>query len=275
MNEAEILFTKILDCDRLSLYLNREYPLSRENSAFVSSVLKRRISGEPIQYILGYTEFMGLEFKVDKSVFIPRPETEILVETAIKIGHRLLVVGDRLRVLDLGTGSGCIAISLAKLLPNAKIDAVDISFPALEVARENALLNKVSVDFLQGDLFNTYRLSPIAYRLIISNPPYIASEDIKNLQPEIKYEPAIALDGAEDGLDFYRKIIHYAPSYLEQDGLLIMEIGFNQKGEIKKLFQKSADFEITDIVKDYNNIDRVVVARKISEGISYGAQWIN
>lgn len=261
MTEAELLFTEILNCDRLSLYLKQELKLDKDKITFVSSVLKRRFSGEPIQYILERTEFMGLDFKITPDVFIPRPETEIMVETAVKIGHRLLVIGDRLKILDIGTGSGCIATSLAKFLRNAEIDAIDISNEALRIAKENARLNRANINFIQSDLF-AYNLTPNTYNLIVCNPPYIPTAEIENLQPEIRYEPHIALDGGSDGLDFYRKIIVQSPRYLKKGGFLIMEIGFGQKEAIKNIFQNTANFEIIEVICDYNNIERIIVAKK-------------
>ena len=233
MTEAELLFTEVLNCKRLSLYLNKDNLLSDDKAALISDTLRRRISGEPIQYILAKTEFMGLEFKVAPDVFIPRPETEILVETSLKYAKGLK------NILDLGTGSGCIAISLAKNLAQAQIFASDISNKALSVAKENARLNKVDISFFQSDLLETidYRLSTID--LIISNPPYVASEDIDKLQPEISYEPLIALDGGSDGLGFYRRVIKEAPNYLKAGGLLIMEMGFKQNSAINNIFENS------------------------------------
>lgn len=261
MNEAELLFTELLNCDRASLYLNRGSILNKKKLFSVSSALKRRIKGEPIQYIMGKTEFMGLEFKVTPDVLIPRPETEILVEAAIKITR---LIGEEVRILDLGTGSGCIAVSLAKLLPKVKVTATDISPEALKVALENARANNVDIDFFQGDLFDTCNLTPITYDLIISNPPYIRSSEIKKLQPEVQYEPPIALDGGKEGLDFYKRIINDAQRYLKKKGFLILEIGFDQKDDLKKNLQNSGYFEIIEAINDYNNIDRVVVAKLLS-----------
>lgn len=264
MNEAELLFTQIFNCDRASLYLNKERVLGRDNSSLVSSVLKRRISGEPIQYILGKTEFMGLEFKVNKDVFIPRPETEILAEVVIKIVRDSKFMVNS--ILDLCTGSGCIAISLAKFLFNVKITATDISPKAIEIASYNARLNNVTerIEFIKSDLFTQYAIRNTQYDIIVSNPPYIPSAEIDNLQPEISYEPRIALDGGKDGLEIYRKIIHQAPRHLQQGGFLILEMGFNQAKEIKNIFQKYGNFKILKVIKDYNNIDRVIVAKNIS-----------
>ncbi|MFH1414163.1 MAG: peptide chain release factor N(5)-glutamine methyltransferase [Candidatus Omnitrophota bacterium] len=261
MTEAELLFTQILNCDRVFLYLNKKNLLNKKNSAIISSVMKRRISGEPIQYILGKTEFMGFEFKVNKDVFIPRPETEILVETAIRYANRLSLTANQ--ILDLGTGSGCIAISLAKLLPDSDITATDISQAVLGVARENAKLLEVSgkITFLKSDLFES--IGNRKYALCVTNPPYIASTQISSLEREIGYEPLIALDAGIDGLDFYRRLIRGLPQYIIDGGFLITEIGFDQKNGLRQLIEDSGVFELIEVVKDYCDLDRIVVARKI------------
>ena len=256
MNETELLFAEVLNCDRTSLYLNKGLRLEKDKSALIAAALKRRLLGEPIQYILGQTEFMDLEFKVSPDVLIPRPETELLVEAAIKQVTKSPPKADpptaeqgreirSINILDIGTGSGCIAVSLAKLLPaGITLTATDISAQALQVARQNASLNNVSawVSFIQSDLFAAYNLTPNTYDLIVSNPPYIATSDIDNLQPEIGYEPRIALDGGSDGLSIYRRIIPGAKGYLKEGGSLILEMGYNQRGRIENIFQKSGNF---------------------------------
>ncbi|MFH1441705.1 MAG: HemK/PrmC family methyltransferase [Candidatus Omnitrophota bacterium] len=299
MTETELLFTEVLNCGRPALYINKDIVLPKEKALLISSVLKRRVLGEPLEYILGKAEFMGLEFKVNKDVLIPRADTEILVEIAIKLVHRETTAkrlfsrhseskgriistaidpalsrrmtknGIRKKILEIGTGSGCIAVSLAKLLTDVKITAVDVSKSALKIAKENAVLNNVAdrINFIEGDLFNIcdgqrtgHDLSLRIYDLIVTNPPYIPTQDIEGLQPEVKYEPRIALDGGRDGLDFYRKIIELSAGYLKEGGFLVMEIGFGQKEKIENMFQNTQDFEIIDIIKDYNGIDRVIVA---------------
>lgn len=262
MNETELLFTEILKCDRLSLYLNKDLSLDKEKIALVSVALKRRILGEPIQYILGKAEFMGMEFKVTPEVLIPRPETELLVEKAIEIGHRLWVMGGRLRILDIGTGCGNIAISVAKMLPGCEMHAVDISEAALKIARENALNSGVNINFIEGNLFPSQHLTPSTYHLIVSNPPYIPSAEIAYLQPEVRSEPVIALDGGVDGLDYFRRIVDKAAEYLDEKGYLILEIGFGQLDAINKIFQDSGTFSISEIIRDYSSIERIVVAQK-------------
>lgn len=274
MNETELLFSRILNCDRLSLYLNKDLLLDKDRCSLAAEALKRRINAEPIQYILGKTEFMGMEFKVDADVLIPRPETEILVETVIKYAANIRQQAAPLNLLDIGTGSGCIGVSLAKFIPDASVTAVDISEKAIRVARRNAFLNGVKINFLVSDLFSNKKLKIASampgggdfggsYDLIVSNPPYIPTGDIKDLQPEIGYEPRIALDGGLDGLVFYRNIAGVVPFYLSENSFLVMEIGFNQRKEIENIFKKSGNFEIIEVVRDYNNIDRVMIIRKI------------
>lgn len=260
MNEAELLFTGLLGCDRTSLYLNKGLVLDKDKLHLVSLALKKRVKGEPIQYILGKTEFMGLEFKINPDVLIPRPETEILVETVIKYANRLSACS----ILELGTGSGCIAVSLAKYLQGSQITATDVSEKALVVARYNAKLNKVGkkIKFLKKDLFKS--IFDNRYAICVSNPPYIASSEIKRLQPEVQFEPEVALNGGSDGLYFYKNIITSSPKYLRGRGFLIFEIGFNQKDAVKKYIQNSGYFEIIEIIKDYNNLDRVIVSRLLN-----------
>jgi release factor glutamine methyltransferase len=259
MNEAELLFSDILGCSRQELYAQKGRPLGSA-AGVIATVLKRRLSAEPLQYILGRTEFMGLEFKLTPDVFIPRPETELLVEKVVRLRSKVKGQGSRVDILEIGTGSGCIAVSLAKLLDNAKITATDISLEALKVAQENAKLHQVGskITFLQSNVF-TYDLRLTTYDLVVSNPPYIRSRDIDSLQPEIQYEPRIALDGGEDGLDFYRALAKYARQGLKKGGHLVIEIGFNQCPAVCSILVTS-HWRVEEIVKDYNGIERIIVA---------------
>ena len=266
MNESELLFTDILGCDRASLYLNKGRLLRVQERMRIASALKRRMRGEPIQYILKKCEFMGLEFKLTPSVLIPRPETEILVEKAHALALSLKPHVPCPHILDMGTGSGCIAVTLATLLPGAVIDAVDISNEALRVARENAAAHNARINFIQGDLF-CQALIPARYDLIVSNPPYVAGQVIAQLQPELRHEPRVALDGGKDGLDFYRRLVRFAPEYLRKAGILLMEMGFGQRQAIEEMIGKAGTLAIMDIVKDYSGIERVVMAqRKMPSG---------
>ncbi|MFA5363114.1 MAG: peptide chain release factor N(5)-glutamine methyltransferase [Candidatus Omnitrophota bacterium] len=273
MTEAELVLTHVMHCDRTALFLKRNTVLNKSVSGRVSAILQRRVTGEPLAYILGTQEFMGFSFEVDPAVLIPRMETEILVETAVNYAAGAPEPrGAGLKILDVGTGSGNIAVSLARLLPGAVVDALDVSKDALSIARKNARLNKVEerIGFIHGDLFNPLRKipglqageRPAGYDLIISNPPYIPAGEIARLQPEVRREPRISLDGGKDGLDFYRRIINASPGYLKDGGLLLMEIGFGQREAVEMIFKESENFEIAEIVKDYSGIERVVVAQK-------------
>ncbi|RJP29755.1 MAG: peptide chain release factor N(5)-glutamine methyltransferase [Candidatus Omnitrophota bacterium] len=262
MNEAELVFTDVLQCDRVSLYSARGVILNRRQLSKISSVFKRRLNGEPLQYILGKTEFMGFEFKVNRSVLIPRPETEIMVEECIGIIRNISAKG-KASVLDIGTGSGCIAVSLAKLCPKTlSIDAVDISGGALSVAADNAHRNGVAgrINFIKSDLFK--ELNPRKkYDLIVSNPPYVERGMIGRLEKEIHFEPRLALDGGDSGLDFYKAIISDAPSFMKENGFIVFEAGLGQAERIKNIFYKNDKFEIIGKVKDYNDIERVIIAK--------------
>lgn len=220
----------------------------------------------PIQYVMGRTEFCGLDFMVDERVLIPRPETELLVETAAEIVFsRFNGSAQAADLLDLCTGSGNIAIALGltKGITNCKIVASDISDDALDVARKNADLNGVStrINFVKSDLFNNIDGK---FDVIASNPPYIAKREFPTLQEEVLREPILALDGGEDGLDFYRRIIAGASAHLKQSGVIVMEIGYGQRRAIEDIIKKSGEFKVTAVKKDQNMIDRIVVA-----------EWIN
>ncbi|MCM8780750.1 MAG: peptide chain release factor N(5)-glutamine methyltransferase [Candidatus Omnitrophica bacterium] len=266
MTEAELLFTHIMQCDFVDLYLSRKQRLDKNKSFQIAKVLRKRLKGEPLEYILGKTEFMGLEFKVNTDVFIPHPDTEILVETVIRLAKDY--VFKDMDILDMGTGSGCIAVSLAKNLPYAKITATDISPKAIEIARQNSRLNNIidRINFVVADLFDSDKLQVENYDFIVSNPPYIPSLEIQDLANEIQWQPQVALDGGEDGLCFYRRIIRSAPYYLKKDGYLVLEFGFNQRRTLEDILIKSRNFEIIDIVNDYNGIERVIVAKNNKNG---------
>jgi release factor glutamine methyltransferase len=259
MNEAELVASHILNCDRLSLYLNKNKYLDQKQSAELLRIFKRRTTGEPLQYILGEIEFMGLKFKVDSRALIPRPETEILVESAVN-KLKFESKTKQPKILDLGTGSGCIAVAIAKLLPQGKIWALDISGAALELARENADLHKVNIRFLRSDIFSVIENDPVKFDLIVSNPPYIGRGEFKNLAKEIYFEPLVALEAGEDGLDFYRRIISQAALYLNPFGYLAMEVGSAQAEKVEELCAKY-NFNATQIIKDYSNIKRVVITQ--------------
>ena len=213
--------------------------------------------GYPIEHITHQKEFMKLNFFVNGDVLIPRQDTEILVEEVIKISKEMRVK----KILDLCTGSGAIAVSLAKYLSDVEITAIDISHKAIKTAKKNAVFHKVEdrITFLESDLFEN--LKNQKYDLIVSNPPYIKKEIIKKLDKQVQKEPYIALDGGYDGLDFYRKIIKNAYEYLKYGGYLCLEIGYDQKDDVIDLINKEHQYSKTYVKKDLCNNDRVVITR--------------
>ncbi len=249
-SETDWLVCEVLGISRGQIRLLTK--ISYESKKKLDEVIQRRIKGEPISKIFGRTEFYGYEFKVTKDVLSPRMETEILVEKVIKS------IDKKCRVLDIGTGSGIIAICIAKNT-SAIVTAVDISNKALDVAKYNAEKNNVTVNFVNSNLFDNLK-NVKKFDIIVSNPPYIPSNDINKLDVEVKdYDPKLALDGGEDGLDFYKKIVASAPSFLNKNGKLFFEIGIKQSSDIVDILQK--DFEDIQVIKDYNKIDRVVIAK--------------
>ena len=227
-----------------------------ERDNYVKNI-KRLISGEPLQYITGVQEFMKLNFIVNKDVLIPQPDTEILVEEVIKIANKM----ENPIILDLCTGSGAIAVSLAKNIPNAKIIATDISKKALEIAKYNAKLNGVlnSIDFIESNLFN--KIKNIKFDVIVSNPPYIETNEIQKLPKDVRQEPMIALDGGKDGLDFYRKIYDKVNEFLNRQGYICVEIGYNQREAVKRIIEKKQRYVETYCIKDLCENDRVIVTQ--------------
>lgn len=261
MNESELLFSHRLGVDCAGLYRKRHNLISREDSYFFSCALNRRIRGEPLQYIIGKADFFGLEFSVNPSVLIPRPETELLVEKVIVLSKECGDTSPELRILDIGTGSGCIAISLAKALPGARITAVDISPEALAVAGENARHHAVAITLVRSDLVNVFE-KEARFDIIVSNPPYIKAGELKDLQPEVHYEPLGALDGGRDGLDFYRRLAAECPAHLKKGGYLVVEIGHDQRHGIEDIFQGLNGYGTIRFLRDYNQKDRIAVIKK-------------
>lgn len=253
--DAEVLLSHILGKDRLYLYVHFDQPLEGRELAAFREAVKKRAARLPIAYIIGVKEFMGLDFQVTPAVLIPRPDTEILVEKALK----LLEGTDNPAILDIGTGSGAICISMLVNLPSAKAVTVDISPEAIEVAKGNAEKHEVAkrLTFCQGDLFKPVQGQ--VFTAILSNPPYIPEADIKGLTPEVRKEPNLALDGGADGLDFYRRIILEGRNYLVPDGFIAMEVGIGQARQVAALAKQSGFFTVSEIVTDYGGIERVVV----------------
>jgi len=258
---AERLLCSAIKLDRMQLYLNYDRPLTEPELARFKKRLKRRAASEPLQYILGETEFFSLPFKLTPDVLIPRPETELLVEAVLNWIKANRSADSSVTILDVGTGSGCIAVSLAKNIDNCHITAIDISDAAITVAQNNARLNGVEekISFSQMDFLNPADLTVLKknYDVIVSNPPYISNGEFVKLPQEVKnFEPEIALNDMADGYVFYRALADFAPQKLEGNGLLAMEIGMGQSQTIKKLMQKH--FTKINIDADHNGIERVV-----------------
>lgn len=253
--DAELLLCDLLKLDRVGLYLNYDRPLDGPELAAYRERVGRRARREPLQYILGRTEFWSLSFEVSPAVLIPRPDTEVLVEEA------LARVSDPVSILDVGTGSGAIAVALAHELPGTHVQALDLSPEALAVAARNARLNGVQdrVETVQGDLFD---LPEGIWGLILSNPPYIPAEDIRGLMPEVRdFEPLGALDGGPDGLVCYGALARQAPQRLKPGGWLLCEVGVGQAADVEALL-RAEGFEEVFSRADYAGIARVVGGRK-------------
>lgn len=260
--EAEILLSHILECPRLKLYTDFDRPLMETERSAYRNAISRRRSGEPAAYIIGKKEFWSMEFEVNPKVLIPRPETEILVE------HASMRLEDHGKVLDLCTGTGCVAIALAKEFPEIQVDAVDISDEACLVAKRNALTHRVShqINFFVGDLYEP--LPPEkGYDLITANPPYVRDLDMENLSTEVKWEPGLALVAGPDGLDVIRAIVAKARLFLKPGGWLLMEIDPRQTKKIMAIIENPApeNTEHFEIFKDLAGKERIF-AWQVTQG---------
>lgn len=253
--DAQLIVMKALDISRVKLLTYPDMDITDDKYKEIRAMADERIMYKPMQYIIGKCEFMGLDFNVNEYTLIPRGDTEILVEQAIATINN----SGFNSVLDIGTGSGAIAISIAHYT-NADVTAIDISDGALNVAKKNAENNNVSVSFLKSDLFENVEDK---YDVIVSNPPYIETDVISTLEPQVKdYEPILALDGGKDGLDFYRKIVQDCHNFLRPNGYLMFEIGYNQ-GEALMYIMKNADFSEISVKKDLSGLDRLVIGKKL------------
>lgn len=255
ISDTDWLICEVLGCKRSALRLKST--ITSKQYKEIQNAVAKRIKGCPITKIFGRTEFYGLEFKVTKDVLSPRMETEILVEEVLKN------ISEKTEVLDIGTGSGIIAICVAKF-GKAKVTAIDVSDKALAVASLNAENNGVKINFKNSNLFENLKKSK-KFDIIVSNPPYIKTEDISSLDVEVKnFDPILALDGGKNGLEFYEKIIKIAPSYIAENGKIFFEVGKGQAKDVAKLLE--TDFDNIKIIKDYNHINRVVVAKLKNKG---------
>jgi release factor glutamine methyltransferase len=256
--DAEALLLHVVRCERAALLVRWKEVLDAEEAAGYVALVERRLAGEPIQYIIGETEFYGLPFHVTRDVLIPRPETEHLIEKALELAAHFVAP----RIVDVGAGSGAIAVALACKLPHAAVTAIDLSSPALAIAGQNAERNGVSgrIRFLRGDLLAPVKEEP--FEIVVSNPPYVPAGDRASLAVEVReYEPALALFAGGDGLDVCRRLFPAAFAALTSGGFVALEIGFGQAQPIRKLLM-DAGFENIEFVPDLQNIPRVACARR-------------
>ena len=251
--KARRLLAFTLEVPKEYLIINYDKEISKKQETIYKQYIKNLLEGEPIQYILGKQEFMGIEFAVNKDVLIPQPDTEILVEEVIK----LLKQYKKPKILDLCTGSGAIAISISEKVSEAQIYASDISEKALAIARINDRSKKIK--FILSDLFNNIEDK---FDIIVSNPPYIKTHEIEKLSKEVQNEPILALDGGLDGLEFYRKIIGQASKYIKKNGYLCLEIGEEQKKQVKDIINNEKKYADIKEYKDLNKNDRVIICKK-------------
>jgi release factor glutamine methyltransferase len=260
---SEILLAHVLEINRIDLYLRFDQPLTRHELAVFKGLIKRRLNREPVAYITGTREFWGIDFTVTPDVLIPRPETEFLVEEALKL-IPLDTSSGRYRLIDVGTGSGAVAVALASNRPGHFYIASDISKKAIIVASQNANQNNVSKDiiFLVGELFEALNPDVIKFDLIVSNPPYIPTPQIAGLAPEVgKHEPQSALDGGSEGIDVISKIVEDAPLYLKKNGILMLEIGYDQKERMEQIVADDGRYTELNFIRDYSGHNRVAQMR--------------
>lgn len=253
--EAQMILTKLIGKSKEWCMIHFEETISEEDCKTFQVIIEKRAKGEPLQYLLGEAYFMGLSFFVNEDVLIPRADTEILVENVMT----RVETNKKVRLLDMCTGSGCIAVSLKKYLKNAEVFAVDISQNALETAKRNAMENQVEVEFILSDCFAN--VPKIKFDGIVSNPPYLTESEMGVLQKEVTYEPVLALAGGEDGLNFYRKIALKAKEYLIENGMLAFEIGYQQAEDVSAIL-KECDYQEIEVLKDYSGNQRVVIAKR-------------
>lgn len=258
--KSKLLLEYLLNMSKIDLIVNNDKEVDDLIKEKYMKYINEIINGRPIQYIINNQEFMKLNFYVDENVLIPQPDTEILVQKAIEIIKNKK--DNKLDILDLCTGSGAIGISLKKYIDDITVYVSDISEKALEIAKKNAIKNEVEVQYILSDMFS--KMDNLKFDLIVSNPPYIKTDVIKLLSKEVQNEPIIALDGGNDGLDYYRIIRNEAYKYLKTNGVILLEIGFDQKNTVSELFKNNDQYNYKNIelFKDLSNIDRVIKIEK-------------
>lgn len=255
--KSRLLLCYVLNLKKEDLVIYSDKELNSKDEKKYKEVIQKLIEGYPIQYITHYQEFMKLDFYVDENVLIPRADTEITVEEVISYCKNMK--RDNIRILDLCTGSGIIAISVGNYIKNCEIIAVDISSKALEIAKSNANRNKVeNITWVLSNLFERVEGK---FDIIVSNPPYIKKEVIFTLEKEVQKEPIIALDGGKDGLKFYREIIKKAPNHLKKEGAIFLEIGYDQRQEVLDIINETKEYNKTISKKDLSGNDRMIIAK--------------
>ncbi|MBR3720264.1 MAG: peptide chain release factor N(5)-glutamine methyltransferase [Clostridia bacterium] len=257
--KVRLLVEHICNMNKFELVINHDQPVTDQQINDFEIGLEKIKNNVPIQYITNHQEFMKLNFYVDENVLIPQPDTEVLVEEVIKYVETLPTSSSPVKILDLCTGSGAIAISLAKYIDNCKVTASDISSKALQIAKLNAERNLVhtKINFIESDMFENIDINN--FDIIVSNPPYIESDVISTLSTEVQKEPHIALDGGDDGLKFYRLIVKNAKNYISENGKVFLEIGFDQKEKLFNLIEESKQFSNQTCIKDLSGNDRVII----------------
>ncbi len=261
--EAEVLLAEALGCERIQLYTRFDEIPDAKPLANFRAWVKRRGAGEPVAYLVGHREFYSLRFAVDSNVLIPRAETEHVVVAALEAAKEMGET-EPLRIIDVGTGSGCIAVTLAKQLKNCKIAATDVSEGALAIAKQNAEAHEVAdrIRFCQGDLLDALPAGSNPVNMIVSNPPYIGKSEIDTIDDQVKaHEPSIALFGGDKGTEIIERLVEQAPSYLLPGGYLIFETSPIVMDLCVKLVKANAAFESVEVVKDFGDLQRVVVAK--------------
>ena len=267
-SSVELLLCSILNLNRVDLYLNKDNVLKTKDKEKLDRFIEERALGKPLQYITGSTEFLDLEFKVDPRALIPRPETEILTLSVMEHFEKAKRENEALRIVDLGTGSGVIAVTLAKNLTSSLVYATDISKDALELAEENAKMHKVEhrIDFISGDLFQPLEDKNLKNSVdcIVSNPPYVRDDDYRSLASEIRdFEPQVALFSGDDGLSFHTRIVEGSRAYLKGGGLLALEVGMGDAERLFEIIESENLFHKAEIIKDLAGIKRIVKVLKI------------
>lgn len=260
MQKTKIAIANILNMPKEYLSIHDDEEVNKTKIIEINEAISKLSQGVPVQYIINKQEFMKLNFFVDDNVLIPQPDTEILAEESINILKN--EENEKLKILDLCTGSGCIGISIAKYVSNTRVHVSDISFKALQIAKYNAERNMVHkrMKFIESNMFE--EIKPSKYDMIVSNPPYIETEIIETLDIEVQNEPIMALDGGDDGLRFYRKIAKNAFQYLRKDGYLCLEIGYNQKNNVIKILEETGEYKNIYSKKDLLGNDRIIIAKR-------------